>query len=514
METQYGLSRRAAWAALAAIVIVSGLLRFGQIGRKELCLDECIGAIAARGTLAETAASVAEYGFHPPFYYLALNLTARLTGDDEVGLRVLSGLASVGTVVLTYVLGAVLLNRIVGLLASGAVAVSSFQLYFAQEVGPDALVTLLVLAMTAVFVRIMTSCERPPRALWPWFIAYGLLIAASLYTHYYALFAVVAHGVAFCVLWLCARYRSGKTGGHWLLTARHAGAVWPMLLAAAALGGAAFGLGWGDVVLGRFSRATDVASSYHMSSVGGAFRQFVAGPVVDMAAPNLDWLTLASLAVLAVVPLVGVVCALRSAPGAALALALFALAPFACFALVVRSHVFESRDLVFVAPFVFVMIAAGGTWARARMVTGVVLVLVIVLNAAMDRVYLRAGYAKERWRRAACEIQSAERPGDMIVVTPSEAAHALGRYYKGELPLVPVERSAMPRALASMSPRRVWLVEFSSSVAYPDESVARRLLSRAGPGARMPSGKTFEGFTMSRNRITVRLFPRRRAGKG
>jgi len=511
-EPRYEPSRSTVWIALAAIVVMGATLRFWQIGQKDLWLDECISAIAADESLSKTVADVAKYDAHPPLFYLALNLTTRLVGRDEAGLRTFSALASIGCIVLTYAVGAALLGRAAGLLAAGLAAMSSFQLYFAQEARLHAFVTLLVLGSTYVFVRILKSPRASPRALWPWMAGYGLLTAAALYTYYYAAFAVAAHAAAFCALWLCARLRPGADEERWLLTARRAEALWPMLFGAMALGGILFAIGWGGTVLDRLGEMGQVTSRpYGPSEVAAALRQFLTGMAFDRAAPRLDGFSVASFTALALLPLAGVLCAMRRTPGAALILLLSVLVPFGCVAFLTRPHMFEAKHVAFAAPFWLLMIGAGWPWRRSRALAVVFVVLLLALNAVMNCVYFGPGYQKEPWRAVARRIEAGGRAGDVIVITPPYASHALRHYYRGELPMVPAAGVDSLRSLGAMSARRIWLVEHVSAVASPDERIGARLMARAGRAGRIPRTETFEGFSTFRTSIRVRCFPYRPA---
>lgn len=498
------LSRPAALAALVAILAVAAAIRFSHIGSKELWLDECVSELAARGSVADTVGNVARYDAHPPGYYVALNLATRVTGRGDGGVRALSALASLGCVALAYAIGAVLLGRTPALLASGALAVSSFQLYFAQEARLHALATLLVLAATLVFTLLIRADRGSRGSLWL-LAAYALLVAASLYTYYYAVFAVAAHWAAFFIIWLGAARSPYSGPGRWLLTRWHAEVVLPVLFAATVVGVALFAVGWGTVLLRNLSGAAATGSTpYGPSAVTDAFRQFLLGPVADMAAPRLDRFTLVSLSVLALLPWAGGFVAARSRPGATAVLALCALIPFACVAFVARAHVFEAKHVAFVAPFAFLLIAAGWTSARARPLTLVALILLVALNAALDWAYLGPGYQKEPWRSVAHRLEATRLEGDLILANPGYAAHPLARYC-GRFEVVQADGAAWPGVLLARRPGRVWLVELESNVSRPDVTVAARLES-CGAVEAPGSVRVFHGFSTAPTTITLRCF--------
>lgn len=556
-------SRCVAWAALALVLVAGGVLRFHGIGQKELWLDESISAIAAKGSPAETVTNVAENDAHPPLYYVALNLVTRITGRDEAGLRALSALTSIASIALTYVVGASLLGRGAGLIAAGLFAASSFQLYFAQEARLHAPVTLLALAATGVFVRIVKSRDGSPRALWPWMTAYGLLTAAMLLTYYYGAFVVAAHAAVFCALWLGARLGPDPASRRWLLTAEHARNIWPMLLAAAALGSVAFALLWGRVLLARVGGMAGVPSSpYGLEQVVVALRQMLTGPALDRVICRLGGeqggeLVAAAGMVLVALPLLCLLLVAGRLRGAALMLVLLVAVPFACVGVLpLRPHVFEAKHLVFVAPFLFMMLGAEGARTRGRFITVSVAALVLLVNAFGNRIYLRPEYHKEPWRAVVRRIENEWRPGDIIAAVPPYAAHVLRRYCREPLAgrIVSVADPRELEALAASGDAGIWLVQLESNVAAaghgallwlaswsdpslglppPEDVHLSYLFERSGPLVREARagwvsadweaagsrerrfevlGDVFEGFATFRTLVTVRRFPARPAG--
>jgi 4-amino-4-deoxy-L-arabinose transferase-like glycosyltransferase len=510
-EPKDGLTRPAAWAALAVILCVGGLLRFWNIGEKELWLDECVSALAvSRGPatprpLDETVDAVAAEDAHPPLYYVALNLATRLTGHDEAGLRVLSAAAGIGCIALVYAVGRLLLGRVPGLLAAGLTAVSSFHLYFAQEARLHALATLLVLALTYAFLRLLTARETSFERLWPWGAAYAVLATAALYTYYYTAFAIAAHLVAFLVLWAGARW--AKDGARWLLRRREAAALWPVLLAAVVVAGVAFGLGWGGVVLDRLGSARQVGSSaYGPGHVLGALRQFVTGPAFDRVAGGLDRWAVATGWLAAALPFAGLACAPRRRAGAAVCLAVFLLVPFVCVVVVPRPHVFEPKHLVFIAPVLLLMLAGGWTRRRFRALTVVAVVLVGLLNGAANWVYFSPQYDKEPWRAAAGYLERRAKRGDVIVASPRPAMHPLRRYYQGPVPVIAADGPRDLGRVAALEPRYVWLVELKSHVAHMPRPVLLWLTTHQASAEALPPCERWRGFTGSPTEIRVRRF--------
>ena len=94
-------SRRLALACAIALAAWA-LLVFG-LGARSLWVDEYFSAVMTRGGPLDAAAA-AMSDFHPPLYFMALNLWRGAAGDSEFGLRALS---SAGGLVSVALMGAV-----------------------------------------------------------------------------------------------------------------------------------------------------------------------------------------------------------------------------------------------------------------------------------------------------------------------------------------------------------------------------------------------------------------------
>jgi len=204
--------------ALAAILLLAAALRLAGLDRLSLWADEgysvALSSLSAREIVAGTAAAQ-----HPPLYYLFLAGWIHLAGRSVLAVRLFSALAGWLTVPLLYRVG----RRFgpgVGLAAAGLLAVSPAHIWYSQEARMYALLVLLGTASTWLAWRWWT--EDRVRS-WPWSLLYGLVTAAALYTHNFALFLIAAQNLAALFLgWLPRRE------GRWLLALRWlaAQAIW------------------------------------------------------------------------------------------------------------------------------------------------------------------------------------------------------------------------------------------------------------------------------------------------
>lgn len=134
---------------------------------------------------------------HPPGYYLVLKGWTSLVGETEFGLRSLSAVWGILTVLFTYALGTKLYEaKAAGLLAAVLVAANSFQVYYSQEArmyAQLAALTTISLWLLAVFVT------TPPKRLIPIAVALSLVNTLGLYTQYTYPFTLLIQGLFF--LW-------------------------------------------------------------------------------------------------------------------------------------------------------------------------------------------------------------------------------------------------------------------------------------------------------------------------
>lgn len=198
------------WSVLAVIVVtwvvfvLAFNLRIRGLGAAQLWYDESGTLVMSRLPLPQMLAATAG-DTHPPLYFLVTWALAHLGLQTEAWLRLPS---------VVFSMAALWAARAVGErlgLSRGAVAaavlwlmVSSFQLYYAREARPYALLQLLVLGV------LWAALARR----WWWF---GLLLTATLYTHNYGLFYATA-----IVPWAWWRERRARV----LLAGAVALAVW------------------------------------------------------------------------------------------------------------------------------------------------------------------------------------------------------------------------------------------------------------------------------------------------
>jgi mannosyltransferase len=175
------------------MVLAVGALTLLALGLRVAAMDESFFGdelfthlIATRPDLHAVLAGVrSTLEISPPLYFVVAWLFGKI-GDPFVWLRMPSLLAGVATVPLVYVLGARTVGRAAGLAGAALFALSPFAIFYASEARAYALMTLIVVLSTLALLRALETNERR------WWVAFALLQAAAMYSHYTAAFVLAA----------------------------------------------------------------------------------------------------------------------------------------------------------------------------------------------------------------------------------------------------------------------------------------------------------------------------------
>lgn len=195
-------SRREYLVASLPILIFS-LLALGNATRWSIWFDEAFSAYLMRFNLPELTHFTA-VDVHPPLYYWILKVWTTLLGSSELAFRSLSILMAVVALIGAYLLVRRLFNRQAAFVALTLAALSPLLLRFADEARMYTMVTAIVIWATWLLLRLQT---RSTRLGW---LLYGLLLAAGMYTHYFAAFAWLGHWV-----WRYLEKRAGTIKRFW-----------------------------------------------------------------------------------------------------------------------------------------------------------------------------------------------------------------------------------------------------------------------------------------------------------
>jgi uncharacterized membrane protein len=176
------------WWPLALLVAFSVGLRLHDLGRQSLWADEAVSWSVSRLTAGEMMA-LSEWDHHPPLYYLLLKAALGILPATEAGLRAVSVAASALALVAVLAFLAREWSSSAAIYAGLLMALSSFDLYYAQEAR---MYTVLAAAWILSYIGLVKALQGRPR----WLIVWAIATAALAWTHMYGL-VVVGANVAF-----------------------------------------------------------------------------------------------------------------------------------------------------------------------------------------------------------------------------------------------------------------------------------------------------------------------------
>jgi hypothetical protein len=484
------LVARTFWVIVALILAIGLIFRLPGLGTRSLWIDELYSAWFSSRSFAELWRDVPLYEPHPPFYYTLLKLWRSVFGNSELGLRSLSLVASLATILVLAVSGRLIkagpASQVAGLLAATLLAINYANIRDAQNARPYALQAFVCTVAVIAALVLVARLSRQARAIGPgegWLapaLVLGVFTGCALWIHNTSLF--IAFGI-WCGLLLSLIALPGKQRFRDFAIYAAAGllalVVWapdvPLFLAQSrTFMGLAFWL---------TPKTRDLYSAW-------------------MLLLGENWLALAvSFALLAL----GLYRLARSAPVLALPIAAILLIPL--YALLAVSFslkpIYIQRLFAWMVPLAFLVIAYGMLTATRLKWPRLVLVVAVISFAAtksamdFDRPF-------DDWKALVAEIARDAQPNDVVIAVPAEGSIAVdyyasrqahfppvvcvpGCYPQRHLPriymsnfgapqLIEADGKIVEQALATHG--RVWLIEVSVQL-YDPKSIVRSRIAAA-----------------------------------
>jgi len=436
---------------LSAVLLLAALLRFWDLGKQPLWLDEATTAMFAARDFPDCFFAEAQ---HPPLFYAMEYFALRWFGDTEAGLRILPALFGVLGVWATWTLARRLFPREenVARLAALLAAASPYLIYMSQEARSYSLVILLSLLATNYFWRFAIEHDpgRPgaqyevKRDL----VIYSLLALALIWTHYFTVWLLLAHEI---VYWRCSRIRPFTWVATRVMTAAFfIGWVWWAIFRLN-LGGAAWirsPLSMVPLALLRYLVGFGIAAPTQIR-LTQPWQQAVReeGPAVLLIAGPL--LVAMSLGVRALWRRreTGASAAAPDTPLRTLFFGVLVLPVLVLASLSPIMSLLHDRNLAFQAPFVLLLIALGltslrGSWrqiglsATAVAVTCALLTYYAAPVGEEKRSVLgyELRYGKEDWPGAAAYVRAAN--PDAVILAPAYIRIPFERYWAAPPPKI------------------------------------------------------------------------------
>lgn len=188
---------------LIILVLITGLaafLRFYEIGKQSFWLDEAATFSYSGGSFTDLVSIIKTDPNMSLFYVLTFIWIKVFPNATEGTHRALSAIFSVASIPVVFLLGRTMTSErkkaaVIGLIASFLVTVNAFHIEYAQEFRSYSLTFLLTSLSTYLFITAIENAEKRKQS----FIWYTLITVAAVYSHFYAIFIIIAHALALLI---------------------------------------------------------------------------------------------------------------------------------------------------------------------------------------------------------------------------------------------------------------------------------------------------------------------------
>lgn len=406
-------------ASLLWVVLLAMALRLFRLGAGSIWYDESVSIYLARLSLPDLIAHTAG-DIHPPLYYVLLHGWLRLAGGSAFAAAFLSLFCGVLLVPAVYLTARRLLGSRTALLAAFLVALSPFNLWYAQEIR---MYTVGALLGILSFYCLLRALFPPSRAWRPW-LGYVLCAALGLYTLYYFAFLLLFESLAVVALWLRSRR---APDGEWAVSTR---SLLRWLAAQAAV--LVLYLPWLGVAVRQASQPP-VPPWRGFSGLAAVVEESWAalslGQSVEVQAVALLLLLFAVL--------YGAALLLGEHHTAPLLLAAYSAVPLLLIYLAsLYTPLFHVRYVFLFAPAFYIVLARGLSLAGRLAPAAAALALAVIVLAGLrssQSYFFDTAYAADDHRAAAALISRRAGAGDALLINAGYAYPAFLYYYDGDI---------------------------------------------------------------------------------
>jgi mannosyltransferase len=156
MNEEHEIEGLAPWLVIL-LTLVGGWLRVFLLGSKGLGLEETFSIWLANHSVVDMLHWIVKLDQHPPLYYLLLHYWIALKGDTPSSVRLLSALFGTATIPVIYLIGKRMSGVVMGLAAAAILALSPFNIRFAQETRMYTCLTFNAAVAIYALVRLLTD---------------------------------------------------------------------------------------------------------------------------------------------------------------------------------------------------------------------------------------------------------------------------------------------------------------------------------------------------------------------
>jgi 4-amino-4-deoxy-L-arabinose transferase-like glycosyltransferase len=455
---------------LGLIICLAFGLRLFRLNYQELRGDEAFDALFSAQPVSEILIQLQTHQPYPPLFHMGLHFWLDSVGQSETMQRLPALVAGVLLIPLIYQLAAMTVGSTTGLLAAALAAINPFLIWHAQDGRMYSLLAMLATASVWLGLRLLTE-----RATWKAGLAYWIVTALAMLTHYFAWFLLLAENLAaVLVIWKENWERSRLA--RWF--------VWQLALALVLIAWIAFAFG---MLAGH--RSTWIPAYSPLAMVQRSLTAFSVGTTLPSPVALAFSIAFGLLFVLG--------CLYPSMPDARpfrfsgrILLLVFAGIPLlATMFLSIRRPAFDEKYLISMVPVFLILVAHGVHFlgAKAKLVAVVASVLILASAGwSLYNYFFGTTYAKSpNWRPLVEAIESRAQAGDVIIHNYPDPG--LDYYYDGELPQYLLPRSTgearrrTERTLTNLAADygRVWFIPASGTAWDTEDIVAPWLADHA-----------------------------------
>jgi len=177
------------YVLLVLLFIIALSLRLYQLDVESIWIDEGYTLYHDQQPSIFEVSKVSIKGIYLPFYHILLSKWILIFGISEYNARFLSVIFGFFSVIMIYLLGKLIFNRKVGVMAAIILALSSYHIYFSQEVRSYGLLFLLALISFYFFFRYLDSKGEIN------LVPYSIFTFLFLITHAFAPLAIIVQNI-------------------------------------------------------------------------------------------------------------------------------------------------------------------------------------------------------------------------------------------------------------------------------------------------------------------------------
>ena len=408
--------KKTVYLALSAIVLLGFVLRFFDLGRESLWLDEAVTYYNTNSTSIGDVWTAAYNDRSPPLHFIAL-WGVRLLGSSESWLRFPSACAGVVTIIVIFFFAREIANENVGLISALLLAVSPYHISYSQEARFYAFAVLFIAFAYYAFFK---ACKSRQWYDWTFF---GVACAAAFYSHFYTSFAIITLFIGYFIIRVkefdFSKW-SGKIGS--------INAIIPNDFKLFIFGGTvAFLLV--IPIIGSFLHQ----NQYFLTRSFNWGLSFWSIPFATISAFSFSNEIIAFLFI--VLMIAGLWMTWRSNKYSTIVMGFCLFIPVIISMYLSSSIPFNVRYHMYLITIFLVIVGIGierlAVFLNKKKGVYVALVIIILLSIMPLSAYY-SGYHKEDWRGFSANLQKITQPGDIIVPVPGYMVNPLQYYYSNQ----------------------------------------------------------------------------------